>query len=364
MTSFQTFLTDNPLALIMTETATQDTDYSRPTPQEWKRIVLRYQQASTKSALWQVGNTVLPYLGLWTLMYITRDVSWWLTAPLAALTGFLMVRLFILFHDCGHGSFFKSKTANHVFGSILGMFNLTPFAHWRWEHAHHHATSGNLDKRGIGDIWTLTVAEYLAAPTWKKAAYRFMRNPIILFIIGPLFLLGFWQRFASRQAGWSERLSVWGTNVSIVGMAWVLGTLFGWQKYLIIQTIVTTCAGAPGIWLFYVQHQFDGVYWDRHEEWDFTAAALEGSSFYKLPKVLQWFSGNIGFHHIHHLSSRIPNYHLEQCHKSEPIFQTVKPITLRSSLRCLSYRLWDEDSQQLIGYRRLREILKSQTATC
>jgi omega-6 fatty acid desaturase (delta-12 desaturase) len=205
-------------------------------------------------------------------------------------------------------------------------------------------------------VWTLTVQEYLEASRWKRFAYRLARNPFVLFVLAPLSLFLVQQRFPSGKGGLREQGSVYGTNVAILLMALGMSWIFGWKAYLLLQLTTVIVAGSAGIWLFYVQHQFEGVYWERAEQWDFATAALKGSSFYKLPKLLQWFSGNIGFHHIHHLSPRIPNYHLEKCHKAEPLFQTVKPVTLISSLKSLTYRLWDERRRKLVGYSALRAI--------
>src|SRR5687767_7932550 len=282
-------------------------------------------------------------------------VSLWLALPLAALAGALLVRAFIIFHDCGHGSFFKSRLANDIVGFIAGMLTFTPYFHWRWEHAIHHANAGHLDKRGTGDVWTMTVQEYLESSRGKRFAYRLARNPIVLFVIAPLYLFLIGQRFPSAKASKRERYSVYWMNLAILGMAIALSSIFGINAYVLIQLTVMGVAGSAGVWLFYVQHQFEGVYWERGDEWDYTAAALQGSSFYKLPRILQWFSGNIGFHHIHHLSARIPNYHLEKCHKAEPLFQSVKPVTLLGSFKSFTFRLWDEQRRKLVGYSALRE---------
>jgi acyl-lipid omega-6 desaturase (Delta-12 desaturase) len=322
----------------------------------WKEIVLEYQKPSTRRALWQMVNTFGPYALLWYLMYRSLEISWWLTVPLAVLAGAFLVRVFIIFHDCGHGSYFKSSTANKAVGFIAGMLTFTPFYHWRWEHAIHHASAGHLDKRGTGDVWTMTVQEYLESSRWKRFAYRLARNPIILFVIAPLFVFVIAQRFPSPQASKRERHSVYWMNLAILGMAAALSAVFGIIPYLVLQLAVMAVAGSAGVWLFYVQHQFEGVYWERAEEWDYTAAALQGSSFYKLPKILQWFSGNIGFHHIHHLSSRIPNYNLERCHRAHPLFQSVKPVTLFSSLKSFTFRLSDEQHRKLVGFRHLKEL--------
>src|SRR5436190_1774128 len=322
----------------------------------WKAIVARYQKPVVWRAIWQLLNTLFPYAGLWYLMYLSLAVSWWLAVPLAILAGGFMVRLFIISHDCGHGSFFPSQRANNIVGFITGVLTFTPYFHWRWEHALHHATSGDLDRRGIGDIWTLTVQEYLESSRWQRFAYRLARNPVVLFVIAPLFVFVIRQRFPKAQASPRERHSVYWTNLAIVGLAAGLSWIFGLKAYLVIQLIVMGLAGSVGVWLFYVQHQFEGVYWERGEEWDYATAALQGSSFYKLPKILQWFSGNIGYHHIHHLSPRIPNYHLEKCHKAEPLFQTVKPVTLFGSFKSFTFRLWDEQRRRLVGYSHLKIV--------
>jgi omega-6 fatty acid desaturase (delta-12 desaturase) len=287
-------------------------------------------------------------------MYRSLAVSGWLTAPLALLAGGFLIRLFTIFHDCAHGSFFKSRRANEVLGSVLGVLCFTPYYRWRWEHSVHHASSGDLDRRGIGDVWTLTVQEYLEASRWKRYAYRLARNPFLLFVVAPLVLFVVLERLPTRKGGRRERLSVYGTNAALALMIIGLSWLFGWKAYLLLQLATVLVAGSAGVWLFYVQHQFEEVYWERGQAWDYEKAALEGSSYYKLPKVLQWFTGNIGFHHIHHLSPRIPNYHLEHCQRSEPLFQTVKPITLLGSFKCFNFRLWDERRRRMVGYSALR----------
>lgn len=320
----------------------------------WQTIVARFQQPSTARALWQVMNTFVPYVALWVLMYFTARWSWWVTIPLAVLAGGFLVRIFIIFHDCGHGSFFESKRANDVLGYISGVLTFTPYYQWRWEHAIHHGTTGHLDKRGTGDVWTMTVQEYLEAPRTKRILYRVVRNPFILLFIAPLVLFVVIQRIPSTQ-GRRERRSVWWMNLSVAAFVIAMCWIFGVKAYLLIQLIVTMVAGAGGVWMFYVQHQFEDAYWERGDNWDYTAAALKGSSFYKLPKVLQWFSGNIGFHHIHHLNPRIPNYNLQRCHDADPIFKQITPITFASSLRTLALRLWDERSRKLTGYGPMRQ---------
>jgi acyl-lipid omega-6 desaturase (Delta-12 desaturase) len=331
---------------------------SNPDTATWKEIVEKYQKPSTWRALWQIVDTLVPIAALWYLMYLSLSVSWWLLLPQAALMGALLVRVFIIFHDCGHGSFFKSRLANDAVGFIAGILTFTPYYQWRWEHAIHHSAAGDLDRRGVGDVWTLTVEEYLKASRWKKFSYRLARNPIVLFVIAPIFLFVIKQRIPSFPSNPRERHSVYAMNIAIACMVVSLAYIFGWKAYLLIQLTALMVAGSAGVWLFYVQHQFEDVYWERGDNWDYTAAALQGSSFYKLPRVLQWFSGNIGFHHIHHLSSRIPNYNLEKCHRADPLFQKVKPITFLSSFKSLTFRLWDEKGRRLVGYRHLKNLRK------
>jgi acyl-lipid omega-6 desaturase (Delta-12 desaturase) len=323
---------------------------------EWKKLVAKFTIPSRSRAIFQMVNTMVPFLACWIAMYFTVQTSFWITALLALLAGSLSVRIFIIFHDCGHGSFFKSRTANDIVGFICGMLTFTPYLHWRWEHALHHATSGDLDRRGVGDIWTLTVEEYLASPRLTRLAYRLMRHPVVLFGLGPLYLFFIQMRIPSKKASRRDRNSVWYMNLAIGAWMVVMGTIFGWKHYLILQLCVTLVAGGAGVWMFYVQHQFEDVYWERREDWDFATAALHGSSFYKLPKILQWFTGNIGFHHIHHLSSRIPNYHLERCHKSHPLFSSVEPLTFWKSLKSLTFRLFDESQRKLVSFRHIRHL--------
>jgi omega-6 fatty acid desaturase (delta-12 desaturase) len=337
---------------------TPDSTATNPVPEmsQWKAMVLQYQKPSLGRAVWQMINTLIPYAALWCLMYFTLQVSWWLTLPLAILAGLFMVRIFIIFHDCGHGSYFKSRTANDIVGFFTGMLTLTPYFHWRWEHSIHHATSGHLDKRGTGDVWTMTVQEYLESGPWKRFAYRLARNPFVLFVLGPFYLFLIGNRFTTSGASKRERWSVYWMNLALLGMAVGMCAIFGIKHYLLLQLIVMAVGGSVGVWLFYVQHQFEGVYWERAGDWDYTTAALQGSSFYKLPKILQWFSGNIGYHHIHHLSARITNYNLERCHRAHPLFQSVKPVTFWGSLKSFTFRLWDEQRRKLVSFGHVRHL--------
>ncbi len=329
---------------------------------DWKALVKPFQVPSVPRATWQLVNTFGSYIALWCFMYWSLSVSWWLTIPFAILAGLLVIRAFIIFHDCGHGSFFKSPLANDITGFIAGVITFTPYYHWRWEHALHHGASGNLDRRGTGDIWTMTVQEYLESTRWKRFAYRLSRNPVVLFVIAPVFLFLIRQRFPSKGAKPRERNSVLWMNLAILGMAAGLSWVFGWKTYLLLQLLITVVWGSLGVWLFYVQHQFEDAYWERKPEWDYALAALQGSSFYKLPGILKWFSGNIGFHHIHHLSPRIANYNLERCHESHPLFRSVKPLTLRASFKSLAFKLWDEPRRKLVGFREARRQSREKPA--
>jgi acyl-lipid omega-6 desaturase (Delta-12 desaturase) len=332
----------------------------RPPKAPWKLAIEKYQQPSSWRAVWQLLNTFLPYALLWYLMHLSVAVSWWLTVPLAVLAGGLLMRIFIIFHDCGHGSYFKSGWANDTLGFIAGVLTFTPYYQWRWEHAVHHGSAGQLDHRGTGDVWTMTVQEYLESSRWRRFAYRLARNPFILFVIAPLYMFVIEQRVPSARGNRRERESVWWMNLALLCMAVAMSWMLGVVQYLLIQLIVMAVAGAGGVWLFYMQHQFEAAYWERGADWDYATAALQGSSFYRLPKILQWFSGNIGFHHIHHLSPRVPNYNLQRCHEAEPLFRQVQPMTLFSSLKSLTLRLWDEKARRLVGYRRMRQVRQQQ----
>ena len=325
----------------------------------WRKLVAPFQQPSAARATWQLANTLVPYFSLWAAMYFAKQISIWLTIPLAIIAAGFLVRTFIIFHDCAHGSFFKSHAANSITGFVTGMLTFTAFDHWRWEHTIHHRTAGDLDHRGAGGVWTMTVDEYLAASWKRRLGYRLVRHPLNLFVIAPLFVFAIRQRFASADAPSRERQSIRHMNFAVLCVVLAFVQVFGIGPYLLIQSIVLMVAGSVGLWLFYVQHQFEGVYWERSEDWSFTAAALRGSSYYQLPRVLQFLSGNIGFHHVHHLSPRIPNYNLEKCHHSDRVFLQVKPITLRASLRSLHFRLWDEQNKRLVSFAFIRELARA-----
>jgi omega-6 fatty acid desaturase (delta-12 desaturase) len=327
---------------------------------DWYRALAKYERPDLRKAVWQLLDTFVPYVALWVLMVwmVRRGLSYGLLLPLVVVAAGLLVRIFIFFHDCGHGSFFASRRANTILGYISGILIFTPYDDWRHSHAGHHATAADLDRRGVGDVWTLTVEEYLAAPRSKQLVYRVFRHPFILFVLGPPVLFLILQRFTHQGISKRERASIVFTNLAILALVGVASWTIGLRAYLLIQIPVMSLASVIGVWLFYVQHQFEGDYWARHQEWDPMRAALEGSSYYKLPRVLQWFSGNIGLHHVHHLRPRIPNYNLQQCHEDISALHTVEPLTLRRSLKSLRLNLWDEAAQKLVSFRSLKTRLR------
>ena len=325
----------------------------------WQQAVARYAQADVWASVWQLINTLVPYFGLWALMAYTVHISYWLTLVLAIPTAGFMTRTFIIFHDCGHGSFFKSARANDAVGIITGILTLTPYYSWRREHAIHHATAGDLDRRGVGDVKTMTVQEYLAAPWWKKAAYRIFRNPLMMFTVGAFLVFTVAHRFPGQTDGKKERGSVLFTDLMLAILFGALVLLVGWRTFLLVEVPVVLFGTSVGVWLFYVQHNFDPTYWERHKQWEFVKAGFEGSSYYKLPGVLQWFSGNIGFHHIHHLSPKIPNYKLPKAYKENQILH-VPPMTILASLSSLRMRLYDEERKIMVGWSALKRYSRKQ----
>ncbi len=323
---------------------------------DWYRSLSKYEKPDVKKAVGQLLDTMLPFFGLWALMIwmINQGYSYWLLLPPLVLASGLLVRIFIFFHDCGHGSFLPSKKWNTFLGYLTGIITYTPYEEWRLSHAEHHASVGNLDERGHGDIWTLTIDEYKSAPWYTKVAFRVYRNPFVMFIIGPLVMFMILQRFASKNAQPRERRSVYITNVALVALWVTMHYTIGLKTYLMIQVPIMMISGTLGVWLFYIQHQYEDVYWQRHDEWDPIKAALEGSSYYKLPGWLQWFTGNIGLHHIHHLRPRIPNYTLQQVFDEVPELQNIEPISIWKSFKSLFLHLWDEKKQELVGFRALK----------
>ncbi len=319
----------------------------------WHDIVVRYIHPDLWRSIWQMVNTLVPYFALWALMLYSVHISYWLTLALAFPTAGFMMRSFIIFHDCGHGSFFKSRKANDAVGFITGVINFTPYYKWRRDHAIHHATASDLDGRGVGDVKTMTVEEYLAAPWWRKTFYRIFRNPLVMFTLGSFSVFAIVARIPAKKDKGRELHSVWYTNLALAVLITGMCLLVGWQTYLLVQLPVLILGTSVGVWLFYVQHNFDPTYWERHNKWEFVKAGFEGSSYYKLPRIFQWFSGNIGFHHIHHLNPKIPNYKLPECYHENPVFH-VPPMTFAASLSSLNMRLYDEKRKMMVSWRGLR----------
>jgi omega-6 fatty acid desaturase (delta-12 desaturase) len=316
----------------------------------WQRAVAPFARSNMQAALIQIATSLIPYLVLWGAMIWAYDVSPLLTLAILVLAAGSLVRVFIIVHDCGHGSFFDSQKHNDVVGSILGVLVFTPYFEWRHAHAIHHATAGNLNKRGVGDVYMMTVKEYNSKSWLARLGYRLYRNPLVMFIIGPLFMFLIAHRFPAKDSRPRERHSVLFTNLAIVGYSLVMIALIGFAKYMGLMVLTMGVAGLAGVWMFYVQHQFEGTYWEPQGEWSYVDAALRGSSYYKLPKLLQWFTGNIGLHHIHHLSPRIPNYNLQPCHDANPQLQDVPTITFWPSFKSMTFKLWDEDKREMVGF--------------
>jgi omega-6 fatty acid desaturase (delta-12 desaturase) len=326
---------------------------TKSTKLAWYPTTAKYARSNLARSLWQLFDTVVPYFALWAAMVYTvqQEFPYWITAMLAVAAGGVLVRIFILFHDCCHGSFFASRGANTILGYVTGILTFTPFEDWRLSHNRHHATAGDLDRRGVGDIWTMTTEEYLAAPRRKRLGYRIYRNPFILFGAGSALLFLVFQRFSKKGAGRRERRSVLMTNVALSIIVGVSTWTIGLQTYLLIQLPVILVGGGLGLWLFYVQHQFEDAYWIRRQSWDPMKVALEGSSYFKLPKIVQWITGNIGLHHVHHVRPSIPNYNLQKCNDEIPALQAVKAITFETSIRSLRLALYDEKNKKLVSFR-------------
>jgi acyl-lipid omega-6 desaturase (Delta-12 desaturase) len=320
----------------------------------WRETLAPYTEPRLARSLLDIATSVVPYLALSYAMYLAISVSYLLALALAIPASGFLVRTFILFHDCTHGSFLASRRGNLWLGTVLGLLVYSPFLRWRHEHAIHHATSGDLDRRGGGDVRTLTVTEYLAMEPRSQLGYRLFRNPLVMFTIGPIVSLVLGPRIISRDARPRMRRSVLGTNIVLALAIGAICWAIGWSDYLLVQAPTVLLAGSSGIWLFYVQHQFEDVYWETGEDWSYADAALRGSSYLKLPKVLQFFSGNIGLHHVHHLSARIPNYNLQRAHDENPIFHQVPTLTLGDGLRAVRLKLYDEDRGRMVTFGEAR----------
>ena len=332
---------------------------------EWKAVIARYQGADARRAIGQMVNTLVPLAVVMCLMYLSLGrVSYWLTLLLVPLAAGLLVRTFIIMHDCAHGSYFRSTRANAIVGWITGVLTVTPFERWRHSHALHHASSGDLTRRGNGDVDTLTMREYANLSRWGRLKYRVLRNPFILFGIGPLhFMID--NRIPPKGARFrgKEARGVWTTNLALAAIVIGVSAWLGWRAFVLTYLPAMYLAAAGGIWLFYVQHQFEDTYWQDHGTWDYATAAIRGSSYFRLPKVLDWFTGSIGLHHVHHLGPRIPNYRLKQVHDENPMFHDVTTLTIASSVRTLRLALWDEEGEELVSFREAKRRRLERRAT-
>ena len=320
----------------------------------WRTVLAPYARADLRRSLLYIITSLLPYLGLLVGMcFLLHDSVWLALAVSVPAAGFL-VRTYIMFHDCAHGSFLPWSKANEWLGATCGLLVFTPFQRWRHQHSVHHASSGDLDRRGVGDLLTLTVAEYQALPWRRRMGYRLFRNPIVMFGLGPIWAMILAQRFVSRNERPRIRRSVWRTNVALAAVIGLLCWLLGWETFLLVETPSALLAGSIGVWLFYVQHQFEDAYWQSSDSWSYDEAALKGSSYLRLPRVLQFFTGNIGLHHVHHLSTRIPNYNLQRAHNAYPEFGEVPTLSLYDGIRCVKLKLWDPRRGRLVTFRQAR----------
>jgi omega-6 fatty acid desaturase (delta-12 desaturase) len=329
-------------------------------------LLAAYAQPDRGRALRDLATSLVPYAALSGLMYASLSVSYLVTLAIAVPASGFLLRTFIMFHDCAHGSFMPSRRANAWLGVALGLVVFSPFHSWRYSHAMHHGTAGDLDRRGTGDLHTLTVAEYRALPRRGRLGYRLFRNPFVMFGVGPIYSLIVQPRLVSRSMRPRIRRSVMFTNLALAVLIAGVCRLIGWQAYLLIQTPTFMLGGAAGVFLFYVQHQFEDTYWENSADWTFTDAALRGSSYLKLPKVLQFFTGNIGLHHVHHLNARVPNYNLQRAHDENSMFDVVPTLSLWCGLRAVRLKLWDEQAGRLVGFADARpasaQLLLSKTS--
>lgn len=332
-----------------------------PRQLQLRKSVQKFEKTTKSISIGQLCNTLIPLVALWAAAYFSLSISYWLALPLAIVSGFFIIRTFIIFHDCCHGSFFSSKRANDIVGIITGTITHVPYLQWKNSHAIHHATSSNLDKRGVGDLWIMTVAEYEEASKFQRLRYRLYRNPFVMFVLGPFYVFLIQYRFNRKGAKRKERLNTYLMNVLILAMYGILLLLVGWKALLLIQLPAFYISGALGIWLFYVQHQFEDSYFEHNEEWSYVHAAVEGSSFYRLPKLLQWLTGNIGYHHVHHLSPKVPNYYLQDAHEETPPLHKATTIGLKESLLSLKVALWDEQTKRFVSFREGRLLAAKQT---
>ncbi len=327
----------------------------------WKSIVIKYQKPNQKKAISQILTSYLPFLALWVLMYFSTSWSYFITLGLAAIAAFFLVRIFIIQHDCGHQSFFKSKKLNNVIGVVSSFFSAIPYKYWSRTHTEHHARNGQLEHRGIGDIDFLTTEEYDQLSKWGKLKYRFMRSPIIQFLVVPVTYFAIMLRLPFiRLTGWNKiRWHYLLNNLMILAVYATMILMLGWKKFIMVHIPVLLLFSIIAFWFFYVQHQHENNYKEVESKWDHLLASIRGSTFYKLPRLFQWLTGNIGFHHIHHLNSRIPNYNLARCAKENPQFNKFVPtLSFRQSLKTIHHKLWDGKTQRMITFKEYAKSFK------
>jgi omega-6 fatty acid desaturase (delta-12 desaturase) len=317
---------------------------------DYKKALAPYAKPDVRKSALDIATSVVPYLALFALMYFLLDVSYWLVLLVALPASGFLLRTYIVFHDCSHGSFMPTKKANQIVGTAAGLLVYSPFLSWRHSHQVHHATAGDLDRRGVGDVPMMTYDEYVSAPLKTRIGYRLFRNPLVMFGIGPIWSLVIGPRIVSKDARPRIKRSIHLTNLALAVMVTALCLLMGWQEFLMLQLPMVFLAGTAGVWLFYVQHQFEDTYWESKESWSYADAALKGSSYLKLPKILQFFSGNIGLHHVHHLSARVPNYHLQAAHDNVDLFGDVPVLTFWDGIKATRLKLWDEDRGRLVTF--------------
>ncbi len=329
----------------------------REAVERWNRILEPYVGADTRKSVAQLITSVLPFIALWWLALRSLEIGYWLTLLVTIPTAGFMMRMFMIQHDCGHGSFFRSRAARDWVGRCIGVVLLTPYDYWKRTHAYHHAHSGDLDFRGFGDVDTFTVREYLSWPARQRFLYRLYRHPLVLFGVAPFFLFIIKHRFPwDIPKDWKQAWAgVWWTNLAIAGVVVAMSWIVGLERFLLVQVPITLLASTTGVWMFYVQHQYEDTYWQWHGQWDYYDASLYGSSYLVLPKPLQWLTASIGVHHVHHMSARIPNYKLQQVHDENPEFHVVARVRFMDTLKLINLALWDEENRKLIRFKDLKK---------
>ena len=342
----------------MTKTpATDANDETSLDARDWVKILAKYRDPNVGRSTFELLVSLLPFISLWALAWWVSSYSYWLALAIAVVNGAFLVRLFLIQHDCGHNSFFTNRHVSDWVGRAIGVLTLTPYDVWRRTHSVHHSASGNLERRGMGDVHTLTVTEYMALTKFGKFKYRLYRNPFVLFGLGPFYLFFLQNRLplGLMKSGWKYWTSAMGTNATIALFVGLITWFGGWQVLLLIFIPTTLVAASIGVWLFYVQHQFEDTLWDHEEDWQLHDAALHGSSHYVMPQPLQWLTANIGIHHVHHLYARIPFYRLTEVLRDHPVLAEAQKLTIRESLACFKLQLWDETNRKLLSYKQARQ---------